>query len=747
MWSISISSRYDDRAKSIELLASGDIVIHFTHSELRRVYSNVVKINSSGQVLWKKKFRLAASESVGDSISMSTYGNNTYVAGIVTLYGTQVISIYKLDSAGSIVSTYSFRYDNNGFLDKARIVVVSEDVLYLSCILNDAHTLVARLDNNVVAWQKVFSTNKVGRAYFSTLELDSDNNVYVDFKGQDTMGILKVSLTGELLHSKVIGRLNNQEEILDISVSEDKVFALIYSSSVGIVRYDTELVPELQGSIASLAGHGGCFAVDFDGTLYVAAWWFGLHVFKLPGNGSLPSTSEIFDNGYYEYMFLNRSMGDMTVAELPNTALLNEVLAPEILNGTQVESLVPLDSALVLGRYYKTWINAPIQGSSIFVTSSDNMYIAGEFSSKEIKLIKYGPSRTALWTRTLKQSTNTLRSECVVADSDDNAIIAGSRRITTSSLFITKLGADGVSQWSKEVQNGLTTGSSGTYNRAVVDSSGNIYAVGTFFPSSSFYHLILTKFSPTGVLLWNKCLDIDGVKYIEGNSLALDGMGNVYTVGSRASSGATFFGVNVSKITTDGTLLWSKSYLKGTRQLTGFGIAIGSQGLSVSGRASNVSDPNDGFVLNLSSNGDINWSLRVLDTQNANNIALDASQNLYTTFNNVLLKISPLGEILHNVGVPVTGPITLTSSSVFVGSGGTTYEYYLAQLGNMVPSNLVVTSDSVTIDTVTFTLVDASTLGLGATIVDTPVTNTLVSSSASKVNVIPGVSHTVTPHI
>lgn len=754
VWAMLLDSRYHDASQNIELFPNGDIIVHFSIVEMRFHYSVVVRFNSSGQVLWQKKIRLTASDSYATAISMSVHMNDVYIARTVSLYGTTVVTIHRLNSIGTLLSSYSFRYDN-GNVALARIVVVSENFLYLSCTLNDTSTIVAGISNDTVVWQKVLPLNQLHRYYYSRLLLDSSYNVYIDFRTLDSIGILKFNQTGELLKSKAIGRRSYYDEILDIAIANDKLFVSVFCyDGMGIIRYNTDLVSDMQRVFPGIVGHGGCLTAD-ESSMYLAAWWYGIHAFKLPINGSMSTrvASTIVAgrlNGY-SYIQLNRSTGDIPLVELPSTLLIPEVLTAQSEDATAVLANVAIDPSIVLGRMYSVFgLNAPRAGNSLWLTPNNVMYQSGETNNKDIKMIKYSSTRATLWTRDLKQSPNTVRSECVCSDNEDNVIIVGSRRIVSTELFIIKCGPDGTTQWAKIIANGLT-GSSGSFNRALTDSSNNIYAVGTFWPSS-FYHMILNKFSSNGTLLWSKCLDVGGAKYIEGNALATDTSGNLYATGSRSGSSALNYGAVLAKFNSDGVLSWAKSFLKTGRQIKGTGISVGPTRITVTGSMFSVSStnaPGNGFIFSFDLNGNLVWAREILESSNSNSVMEDANGNLYTTFDNVLLKFDQSGTLLYQKGLSPIGPLTLTSSSVIIGSGRESFEYYLSEIHNLVESNMVVLNDNTIVQdtSITFSAVDSSTLGLGALITDTNITNSVVSNATTLSNVKHGVTYVATPII
>ena len=160
----------------------------------------------------------------------------------------------------------------------------------------------------------------------------------------------------------------------------------------------------------------------------------------------------------------------------------------------------------------------------------------------------------------------------------------------------------------------------------------------------------MAKLDSSGTLLWHTFLG--GTGYDNGNSIAVDGSGNIYVTGySQITWGSplrtfTTSGGNadafVAKLSSAGALTWH-TFLGGTGSDNGKGIKVDGSGTVYVGgnsgatwgsplRAFTVSGTNvDGFAAKLTTAGALTWNtfLGGSGTDELNGLALDTSGNVY----------------------------------------------------------------------------------------------------------------------
>jgi hypothetical protein len=235
-------------------------------------------------------------------------------------------------------------------------------------------------------------------------------------------------------------------------------------------------------------------------------------------------------------------------------------------------------------------------------------------------------------------------------------------------MFVSKLDADGNFVWAKQMG-----GSS--YEAGIslaLDHNRNVYITGHFKETADFdpgtstynltsigdYDIFVTKLDASGNFLWAK--QMGGIGYDEGNSIAVDGSGNVYLTGDFKETADFNSGTGVqvlisagdadifiSKLDTYGNFLWV--FQLGASGIDyGTSIAVDNSGnIHSTGAFSATADFNPGagtynlpslggsdiFVSEYDTDGNFIYARRMGGTSDeiAYSIAVDGSGNAYTT--------------------------------------------------------------------------------------------------------------------
>ncbi|MES2649199.1 MAG: SBBP repeat-containing protein [Bacteroidota bacterium] len=322
--------------------------------------------------------------------------------------------------------------------------------------------------------------------------------------------------------------------------------------------------------------------------------------------------------------------------------------------------------------------NATVAHSkSIAISSTGNIFITGNFfdsiGNRKGFVSKLDPSGNLLWTKEIGEFTGT----SIKVDDSDNTYIVG----IGSMLFITRLDANGNIIWSKEIKgtSSSTTGISGRISgeaTLALDGSKNIYITGSFYgtvdfdPGASVYDLVMgsgltnpkdifiLKLNEEGVFVWAK--QLGGPDDDISVSIAIDNLGNVYTVGDfkdkvdfdpgpgnyhlTATTGiANTF---ISKLDPAGNFVWAKQFSGGPQWC--FAATLDRYGnLFTTGYFQNTLDfdpgpgvynltttNNDIFIAKMDANGNLIWAKQMGGTAKilSISIAVDvALEKIYTT--------------------------------------------------------------------------------------------------------------------
>lgn len=217
-----------------------------------------------------------------------------------------------------------------------------------------------------------------------------------------------------------------------------------------------------------------------------------------------------------------------------------------------------------------------------------------------------------------------------------------------------------------------TGGPINDYNHSITtDALGNVYTTGLFFgtvdfdpgpgifnlTSSGAGDLFISKLSASGNLIWAKAVGGNG--FVEGYSIAVDAVGNVYTTGwfsgqADFDPGPGTFNlitngnqdIFICKLNASGNFAWAKSMGNGAVNI-GKSVAIDFFGnvYTTGSFEGNVDfDPGPGtfflyspsdniFISKLDSSGNFVWAKRMggLNASTSNSIAIDSFNNVYTT--------------------------------------------------------------------------------------------------------------------
>lgn len=209
---------------------------------------------------------------------------------------------------------------------------------------------------------------------------------------------------------------------------------------------------------------------------------------------------------------------------------------------------------------------------SIYVDASGNIYTTGKFYSisdfdpgagnftlsnsgagfSDVFVSKLDPAGNFIWAKSMGGSdmefgksvfvdalgnvytTGVLKS---TSDFDPSAAVYNLTLTGMMDVFISKLDASGNFVWAKTLAGSMDENG----NSITVDAVGNVYTTGYFYgvcdfdPGPSVYTLSATfsqdvfvsKLDPGGNFIWVKQFSGDG----DGNSITLDGSGNIYTTG------------------------------------------------------------------------------------------------------------------------------------------------------------------------------------------------------------------------
>jgi hypothetical protein len=252
--------------------------------------------------------------------------------------------------------------------------------------------------------------------------------------------------------------------------------------------------------------------------------------------------------------------------------------------------------------------------ASLSVDGSGNVFMTGAYrgsvdfggplvsaGGSDIFLVKFMSSGNILWSKQFGDTDDDIGYSLAV-DGSGNVFVTGSFHGSVdfgsgalvsaggADIFLAKYNAMGVHQWSMRF--GALQDDSG-YSLAV-DGSGNVLVIGIYrgsvdfgggvFTSAGGADIFLAKYSAGGILQWSQ--SFGSSQDDTGNSLAVDGFGNVFMTG--AFRGSVNFGggalasaggsdIFLAWYDDDGIYAWS-GRLGGSQDDYGFDLAVDGSG-------------------------------------------------------------------------------------------------------------------------------------------------------------------------
>ena len=204
------------------------------------------------------------------------------------------------------------------------------------------------------------------------------------------------------------------------------------------------------------------------------------------------------------------------------------------------------------------------EGYKIKVGSSGDIFFSGTTRYQNFSGIggwsnivgKYNPSGVLQWLRVVGGSSDD-EARAMALDSSDNVYVGGMTMNVTSNTMglIVKYNSSGTLQWQRYMGNTGSGASTWIYGMDL-DSSGNIYVVGTHTPAGSSARNYVGKYDSSGVRQWERTINTSSTYE---SALSIDSSDNIYAI-ARSASGNKYV---VMKYNTSGTIQWQKNFADG----------------------------------------------------------------------------------------------------------------------------------------------------------------------------------------
>jgi len=273
-------------------------------------------------------------------------------------------------------------------------------------------------------------------------------------------------------------------------------------------------------------------------------------------------------------------------------------------------------------RYNGTGNNYGI-ATDLAVDGSGNVYVTGQShnfgTANDYVTIKYNSNGDSLWVRRYNGLGNGEDGASSIAvDGSGNVYVTGSSQrywFQGSSNYATiKYNSNGVQQWVR-----LYGDSYGGANSIAIDGSGNVYVTGYSDNFGTALDYVTIKYDSNGVQKWVRIYNGPGNRTDWAHCIAVDGSGNVYVTGY-SSVEALQYEYATIKYNSNGDTLWVQRYNGRPDNSSSHGQSIAVDG------SGNVYVTGSPATIKYNSNGDSLWVQRYYG---GIDLALDSSGNVY----------------------------------------------------------------------------------------------------------------------
>ena len=192
--------------------------------------------------------------------------------------------------------------------------------------------------------------------------------------------------------------------------------------------------------------------------------------------------------------------------------------------------------------YYED-AGSPTQTTTFYgidIDSSDNIYIPisnSVIDNESAIILKLDVDGGVVDTKKIDETSGSFRvrdTRSITVDSSGNLYFYGFTEPGASNHWIAKYNSSFSQQWSTRQIDAIATGAAGNGKNIAVDSSGNVYAIGTGFPNASGWNsFCIQKLNSSGTVQWRSTFGNLTTTTDEGKACVLNSNASaLYVVGT-----------------------------------------------------------------------------------------------------------------------------------------------------------------------------------------------------------------------
>ena len=280
----------------------------------------------------------------------------------------------------------------------------------------------------------------------------------------------------------------------------------------------------------------------------------------------------------------------------------------ELAGGNATSSLLKLTASTGAVVWANNTFNKDNYNYALTADTSGSLYMAHEVDQdattniSQLAVSKFTTSGSRLWSSSVRGAAYSAagytfyyssRASDIAVDSSGNIYAVGSlQNASTTTPAIYKYNSSGTLQWAK-----ILGTASGSFNGVTIDSSNNVYACGSIGSLA-----VIASYDGSGNINWQRTFN-GGVSEAF-QSAAIDSNGDLCLVGNTASDGQGSSDIFIVKIPSDGSLTGTygnftyatSSYTNGTGTVSAYSPSITTYSQSVTVTNSSFAEAAGGLV-------------------------------------------------------------------------------------------------------------------------------------------------------
>ena len=596
------SSIWDDQFYKLVIDSSDNIYVSgWEATSSTATDALVVKYDSSGTVLWRRRLGLSAGSSEEWAYGIALDGsNNVYINGGNKYPSNTLGFLAKYDSSGTAIwQSYKLGVNSHSFTG---IVVDSSGNSYSCGHTTSNFFLQKHNSSGTLVWGRDLAEGS--RTIPWGIVQDSQGYIYVCIESSQSSlpGASSVEYTLVLLKYDTSGTV---------------IWQRVLRPAISDTAYD--LVPGgmvLDGS-DNIYITGKITGADFDDALLI----------KIPSDGS--STGTYFLNNLqlsYTASSLTpttRSISTGTLALIDSASTCTETVGT-LTDSVSTATINAVNVVTSSTAYFAGRLTSAGTGAWGGIDGFNNTYVSSYSADQTtMYLAKYNSVGAIQWQKSLTKSGAIFTITKMVVDKSGNSYIVGYTDTSGMQCIVVKVDNSGTAQWQKTLG---APGEVAVGTGVAVDQSGNVHIVG--YTGGVNPNMVLAKYNSAGTIQWQRTLT--GASSDYGNDVGVDSVSNVYVVGYTNSVGYGSNDIYLVKYNSLGTLQWQTGIGSATAE-TGIAIDVDDVGNCYAVGSYTTGAFTAKWNASVTQPGSPTWVRRVVNANGVvfNDVAVDPGGNVY----------------------------------------------------------------------------------------------------------------------